>query len=248
MILSAYAKLPKSSSRQRWHRHVRASSRCLASTTRESADQKQKWVYQLLCRSEDVANIIMPLYVITSSRSGFYGHRKKKLLQQVISDPEARELLELTDEGELVRVWSYETKSKLIWKHSSCLCTRTHVLLMGRPRLQDGKNIEEKEHSPPPLWWLHTESPSFGKDKRHNILTDALRFVLLLLAMVGNSWMGSTDQFATLSCRYFIRSHLVSRDCTDGRNNESSCSSLVTTTVTFLTKPIQMSSHLLGQW
>jgi len=53
MMLSAHAKLPKSScSRQRWHRRrVRESSKCLASPTRESADQKQKWVYQLLCRA-----------------------------------------------------------------------------------------------------------------------------------------------------------------------------------------------------
>ena len=45
--------------------------------------------------SEDVANIIIPLHVITGSDHtfGFYGHGKKKMLQIVISDPEARELL-----------------------------------------------------------------------------------------------------------------------------------------------------------
>jgi len=69
MMLSAQVKLPKSTcSRQRWHRRVRASSKCPASTTRASADQKQECVYQLLCViSKDVANIIMPLYVITGS-------------------------------------------------------------------------------------------------------------------------------------------------------------------------------------
>ena len=41
--------------------------------------------------SEDVADIIIPLHVITGSdhTSGFYGHGKKKMLQKVISDPEA---------------------------------------------------------------------------------------------------------------------------------------------------------------
>ncbi len=45
--------------------------------------------------SEDVANIIIPLHVITVSdhTSGFYGHGKKRSLQKVINDPEARELL-----------------------------------------------------------------------------------------------------------------------------------------------------------
>ena len=54
--------------------------------------------------SEDVADIIIPLHVITGSdhTSAFFGNGKKKVLQKVISDPEARELLqqrlELRDE------------------------------------------------------------------------------------------------------------------------------------------------------
>jgi len=45
--------------------------------------------------SEQVADIIIPLHVITGSdhTSGFYGHGKKPVLEKVISDPEARELL-----------------------------------------------------------------------------------------------------------------------------------------------------------
>jgi len=41
--------------------------------------------------SEDVANILIPLHVITGSGHtfGFYGHGKK-MLQKVISDPKAR--------------------------------------------------------------------------------------------------------------------------------------------------------------
>ena len=45
--------------------------------------------------SEEVADIIIPLNVITDSdhTSGFYGHGKKKLLEKVIVNAEARELL-----------------------------------------------------------------------------------------------------------------------------------------------------------
>ena len=53
--------------------------------------------------SEDVANIIIPLHVISGSdhTSGFYGHGKKKVLQKVISDQllgRVGESLELRDE------------------------------------------------------------------------------------------------------------------------------------------------------
>jgi len=49
--------------------------------------------------SEDVANIIIPLHVITSSdhTSAFFAHGKK-VLQKVVSDSEARELLEQVGE------------------------------------------------------------------------------------------------------------------------------------------------------
>ena len=45
--------------------------------------------------SEDTANIIIPLHVISGSdhTSGFYGHGKKKLLQKCGNDPESVELL-----------------------------------------------------------------------------------------------------------------------------------------------------------
>jgi len=50
--------------------------------------------------SEDVANIIITLHVITGTdhTSAFFGHGKKKVLQKVISDPEARELLQQVSE------------------------------------------------------------------------------------------------------------------------------------------------------
>jgi response regulator RpfG family c-di-GMP phosphodiesterase len=45
--------------------------------------------------SDDVARVIIPLHVITGSdhTSGFNGQGKKELLQKVINDPGARELL-----------------------------------------------------------------------------------------------------------------------------------------------------------
>ena len=57
--------------------------------------RKNKFISCSVMLSEDVANIIIPLHVITGSdhTSGFCGHGKKKMLQKVISDPEARELL-----------------------------------------------------------------------------------------------------------------------------------------------------------
>jgi len=114
MTLSAYAKLPKSSCfRQRGHRLVHANSRCLASTTRANADQKQEWVYQLFCRA---------LWRCSKHDTSPFNHwqwphvrllptGKKKLLQKVITDPEARELV-----GWWVRLRSSKTKSKLVRK------------------------------------------------------------------------------------------------------------------------------------
>jgi len=50
--------------------------------------------------SEDVANIIIPLHLITGSdhTSAFFDHGKRNVLQKVISDPEAREHLEQVGE------------------------------------------------------------------------------------------------------------------------------------------------------
>ena len=45
--------------------------------------------------TQEVADIIIPLHSITGSdhTSGFYGHGKKKVLDKVMTDPEARKLL-----------------------------------------------------------------------------------------------------------------------------------------------------------
>ena len=49
----------------------------------------------------DVSNVIVPLHVLTGSdhTSGFYGHGKKPLLQKLMKDPEARELLRRVGES-----------------------------------------------------------------------------------------------------------------------------------------------------
>ena len=61
---------------------------------------KKEYISCSAMLSEDIANIIIPLHVITGSdhTSAFFGHGKKKVLQKVISDPEARELLQQVDE------------------------------------------------------------------------------------------------------------------------------------------------------
>jgi len=62
---------------------------------------KKEYISCSAMLSEDVANIIISLHVITGSDhtiSAFFGHGKKKVLQKVVSDPEARELLEQVGE------------------------------------------------------------------------------------------------------------------------------------------------------
>ena len=62
---------------------------------------KKEYISCSAMLAEDVANIIIPLHVITGSdhTSAFFGHGKKKVLQKV---------------NRWVRDWSYETKSKLL--------------------------------------------------------------------------------------------------------------------------------------
>jgi len=61
---------------------------------------KKEYISCSAMLSEDVANIIIRLHVITGSdhTSAFFGHGKKKVLQKVINDPEARELLQQVGE------------------------------------------------------------------------------------------------------------------------------------------------------
>ena len=168
----------------------------------------------------------------------------------MISDPEARELLERAGESLELRNKVKADMKTFVLSKVTCLhenaCVRPTSGQATASRWQNMKKNSTVRQPYDDFTLIHYLERT--KDKRHNILTDPLRFflrfVLLLLAMVENSWMGSADQFATFRCltSYKVTPH----DCIDGSNNESSCSSLVTTTVTFLTQPIQMSSRLLG--
>ena len=192
--------------------------------------------------SEDVANIIMPLYVITSS-----GHTSVWLLR-----PWQKETAATSDQwsrgkraprtgrwesGVMKESQSWYENIRPVGLQSLHVYRRTDVLLMGKPRLQDSKkHWKKRAQSATPLMTSHWITIWKGQTTSH--IDWSTTICLLLLAMVGNSWMVSADQFATLSCCYLNRSHLVTNS-----NNESSCSSLVTMTVTFLTQPIQMSSQ-----
>jgi len=119
--------------------------------------------------SEDVANMIIPLRLITGSdhTPGFYVPAKN--VAKVISDPEEREIVGWVDETP-----ELQDEVKLIQKRFSCpeSILRTQLLV----------KISTVRHP----YDDDMESP-FGKDKRHHILTDPLRVALLLLAMVGKS-------------------------------------------------------------
>lgn len=58
-------------------------------------DRKHALINCRAMLSEEVADIVIPLHVITGSdhTSGFYGHGKKKVLEKVKINSEARELL-----------------------------------------------------------------------------------------------------------------------------------------------------------
>ena len=115
-----------------------------------------------------------------------------------------------------VRDWSYETKSKLLWKHLSCTqCTvRMQALLVGREE-------NEKMHSPPPAWWRHIE-PSFGKDKLYNILPDALRFAGASISHW--LWLGIHEWKVPTSSTHSsaVTSWAHTSDCTDDNSDGSS--------------------------
>ena len=57
--------------------------------------------------SEEVADTIIPLHVITGSdhTSALYGHGNKPVLEKVIMDPEAREFLGRVGESLVMTFW-----------------------------------------------------------------------------------------------------------------------------------------------
>ena len=189
--------------------------------------------------SEDVANIIIPLHVITGSdhTSGFYGHGKK-MLQKVISDPEARELLGGVGE-------SLESKLGLLWKHLSCpkSIMKTQVLLVGRQGLPGGKKWRRRRaQSASLLMTTHWITIRKGQTTSHIARSITIcGSIRPLLAMVGNSRMGNADQFATLSSPCLINSYLLTVQMTAA----AAMRAVALTTLRFLIQPIQMSSSML---
>jgi len=236
---SAYAKLPKSScSRQRWHRHVRASSRCLASTTWESADQKQKWVYQLLCRA--LRRCSKHYHVITSS-----DHTSVRLLRPSQeetaatsdSDPEPRELFERA--GESLELWNkVEADMKTFVLSQVYMSTWERMCYLCTGHVSRWQKHWRKEHSPPPLW-LHTES-SFGKDKRHNILTDPYDLFFSYWYVLGiHEWELPTSSSHSAAVTSSGHTSWLHRWQQQWEQLQLPIGyTIVTTTVTFLTQPI----------
>jgi len=144
----------------------------------------------------------------------------------------------------LARVWSYETKSEPIWKHSSCpkSTVRTRVLLVGRlERLGGTKWRRRRAQSASLLITTHLISVWKGQTTSHIARSITICWSIRPpLAMVGNWWMGSAVQFATLSRHYLISLHLVIGQMT------ASVTAVAMVTVTFLSQRIPMSSRLLG--
>jgi len=106
MLLSAYAKLMADNNKEIVILHsedtdVYVQAAYVSHQLQGNLLIKHKKEY-IICSamlSEDVANIIIPLHVITGTdhTSAFFGHGKK-VLQKVVSDPEARELLQQVGE------------------------------------------------------------------------------------------------------------------------------------------------------
>jgi len=99
---------------------------------------------------KDVANIIIPLPVINGSdhTPGFYGHDRKKLLQKVVSDPEARKLLGRVGDSLELRA---EVKDDLKTFIRSKVYSKNAGVIFGDGRASRWQKNEEKEHSPPLL-------------------------------------------------------------------------------------------------
>ena len=127
---------------------------------------KNEFISSSAVLSEDVANMIIPLRLITGSdhTPGFWCKKWLVIQRQ-----------ESSTNG-WMRLQSYKTKSKALVKSD------TKTFFVSRVVTENADVTCENKRSPPPLWWRHTET-QFEKDKWYNILIDPLRFVLLLLGI-----------------------------------------------------------------
>jgi len=142
MLLSAYAKLMADNNKEvvildSEDRRVCASSICLTSTSRKLLiKHKKEYISCSAMLSDDVANIIIPVHVITGSdhTSAFFGHGKN-VLQKVIRLVIQRKGNSLNRcVGDELRD---EVKAAMKTFVLSCI-VRMQVLLVGRPGCPGG--------------------------------------------------------------------------------------------------------------
>ena len=112
----------------------------------------------------------------------------------------------------LVRVWSYGTMSKLLWKHLSCpkSIMKTQVLLVSRQGLPGGTKWRRRAQSASLLMTTHWITIRKGQTTSYIARSITICWSIRPpLAIVGNSGMGNADQFATLSSPCLINSYLL---------------------------------------
>ena len=105
--------------------------------------------------TEDVAKIIIPLHVIMWSCDhtlSFYGHRKKKLLEKVVSDHEAKEMLSRVGENlALEDVVKVDMQSFVLSK----LCSESGDLTCGQATASKWQKMKRKSTSRLPQMMIH---------------------------------------------------------------------------------------------
>jgi len=104
--------------------------------------------------TEDVANIIIPLHVISGSdhTSSFYGHGKKKLLEKVVCDHEAKEKLSRVGENlELEDKVKVDMQSYVLSK----LYSESGDLTCGQARASKWQKMKRKSTSCLPQMMIH---------------------------------------------------------------------------------------------
>ena len=133
-----------------------------------------KLIYCHAMLPDDVSNVIVPLHVLTGSdhTSGFYSYGKKPLLQKLMIDPEARELLGRVGESlELKDEVKADTKAFILSK----VFGDDIALTCGQARASKWQKLKKKSYSPPWTWWWRTEPP-LRTNKFHHILPSPFHF------------------------------------------------------------------------
>ena len=174
---------------------------------------KNEFISSSAVLSKNIAHMI-PLRLITGSdnTSGFYAPAKRNCPKKWL----------VIQRQESSPDWSVRLRS---CKRFSCpeLIPRTQVLLVKISTVRHPSDDDTLKH--------HLE--------RTNNITYWLIHYDLSFSYIGHGWEFMNGKCPPVRHTQLPLPHQVTpRDCIDGSNNESSCSSLVTTTVTFLTQPI----------